>query len=210
VILDSDGAISFDALRRCERQGISVVWPNGQGEVALLTPGRPADAALVRAQALLTDTAKLSLAVGLVAQKVLACAATLRHMPSSPPVTAAAQRQDATAACLREQPPAVVDAVRLFKARAAQASFNAWGALPLRWAGTRRQPIPEAWRTLAGRASALTGVNRRATHPVNALLNYADGVLEGAVRIAVAAAGLDPTLGVFHATHPGRPARSTT
>ena len=39
---------------------------------------------------------------------------------------------------------------------------------------------------------------------MNAILNYAYGVLEGEVRIAIAAAGLDPTLGVFHASHPGR------
>ena len=54
------------------------------------------------------------------------------------------------------------------------------------------------------RQSSLSGTNRHATHPVNALLNYAYGLLETEVRIAVVAAGLDPTIGYLHAQRPGR------
>jgi CRISPR-associated protein Cas1 len=38
-----------------------------------------------------------------------------------------------------------------------------------------------------------------ATHPVNAMLNYAYAVLESQVRIATVAQGLDPTIGYLHA-----------
>lgn len=41
---------------------------------------------------------------------------------------------------------------------------------------------------------------------MNAILNYAYGMLEGEVRVTIAAAGLDTTLGVLHASHPGRAA----
>jgi CRISPR-associated protein Cas1 len=46
---------------------------------------------------------------------------------------------------------------------------------------------------------------RYATDPVNALLNYGYGVLEGEVWRAVHFAGLDPYGGFLHADRPGRP-----
>ena len=49
----------------------------------------------------------------------------------------------------------------------------------------------------------LSGRNRHATHPVNAVLNYAYAVLESQVRIAAVFQGLDPTIGYLHACRPG-------
>ncbi len=46
--------------------------------------------------------------------------------------------------------------------------------------------------------------NRNATHPVNAMLNYAYAILESQVRIATVSQGLDPTIGYLHACHPKR------
>src|SRR4029077_8450204 len=42
------------------------------------------------------------------------------------------------------------------------------------------------------------GTNRNATHPVNAILNYAYAVLESQVRIDIIAEGYDPTIGFLH------------
>lgn len=50
----------------------------------------------------------------------------------------------------------------------------------------------------------VSGRNRHATHPVNAMLNYAYTVLESQVRIAAASRGLDPTIGFLHASRPQR------
>jgi CRISP-associated protein Cas1 len=50
----------------------------------------------------------------------------------------------------------------------------------------------------------VSGRNRHATHPVNAMLNYAYAVLESQVRIATVAQGLDPTIGYLHTSRPGR------
>jgi CRISPR-associated protein Cas1 len=41
--------------------------------------------------------------------------------------------------------------------------------------------------------------NRDASHPVNALLNYAYAVLEHHVRIQIVSRGYDPTIGYLHA-----------
>jgi CRISP-associated protein Cas1 len=46
--------------------------------------------------------------------------------------------------------------------------------------------------------------NAHATHPINAMLNYAYRVLETQVRIASVAAGLDPAIGYLHTCRSGR------
>jgi len=46
--------------------------------------------------------------------------------------------------------------------------------------------------------------NRHASHPVNAMLNYAYAVLESQVRIATVSEGLDPNVGYLHVSRPGR------
>jgi CRISPR-associated protein Cas1 len=52
----------------------------------------------------------------------------------------------------------------------------------------------------------VSGRNRHATHPVNAMLNYAYAVLESQLRIATVSQGLDLTIGYLHACRPGRAA----
>ena len=47
-----------------------------------------------------------------------------------------------------------------------------------------------------------SGRNRHATHPVNAMLNYAYAVLESQLRIATVSEGLDPTIGYLHSCRP--------
>jgi len=56
--------------------------------------------------------------------------------------------------------------------------------IPLRWKGTGRKPIPPDWHHVVARPSMVSGRNRRATHPVNVMLNYAYAVLESQVRIS--------------------------
>jgi hypothetical protein len=60
-------------------------------------------------------------------------------------------------------------------------------------------PIPDDWHQIGPRTSGKNrvGTNRNATHPVNAILNYAYAVLESQVRMQIAADGYDPTIG-FH------------
>ncbi len=50
----------------------------------------------------------------------------------------------------------------------------------------------------------VSGRNRHATHPVNAMLNYAYAVLESQVRIASVSQGLDPAVGYLHTYRPNR------
>src|SRR5262249_59125205 len=67
-------------------------------------------------------------------------------------------------------------------------------------------PIPDDWRFFNQRESMVGSLNRHATHPVNAMLNYAYRVLETQVKIATVAVGLDPTIGYLHTCRAGRAA----
>ena len=72
-------------------------------------------------------------------------------------------------------------------------------AMPLRWKGLGRKPIPEEWHQIGPRVAPNSKRNRDATHPINAMLNYGYAVLESQVQMTVVAAGLDPTIGFMHA-----------
>jgi CRISPR/Cas system-associated endonuclease Cas1 len=64
--------------------------------------------------------------------------------------------------------------------------------------------VPEHWRSFGARVSPLTGSPRLAANPPNAILNYLYALLESESRLAAAALGLDPGLGVLHVDTPAR------
>jgi hypothetical protein len=73
------------------------------------------------------------------------------------------------------------------------------------WPTADLQRIPDHWRTVASRHSPLSGGPRLALTPVHAILNYCFALLESETRLAIAALGLDPGLGLgLHADTPNR------
>jgi CRISPR-associated endonuclease Cas1 len=86
--------------------------------------------------------------------------------------------------------------------RSAQAYFSAWQSIPIQWKGLTRRAIPDDWHRVGQRQSLngtrTKGRNRHASHPVNAMLNYAYAILESQVRMQIVADGLDPTIGYLH------------
>ena len=102
-----------------------------------------------------------------------------------------------------------IDHLRGIEGSAGKAYFSAWHGVPLRWAANKRQPIPAEWHKIGPRSSDLaekTSKNRNATHPINAMLNYAYAVLEAQVRIEIVSEGYDPTIGIMHHDYRGGPA----
>jgi CRISPR-associated endonuclease Cas1 len=207
VVLDGDGSISLHVVTWLARHGIPLVLLDWQGQVTsvLNGDGRASQAALLHAQMTSQyDGRGLHVATQLIRAKLDASLDTLRSLPASP------ARDQSIARVLRSRheldvlPPPTVEALRLAEGRAALAYFTCWETIPLRWKGTGRKPIPPEWHHAGLRQSFVSGTNRHATHPVNAMLNYAYGVLEGQVRIAAVAAGLDPTIGYLHACRSGR------
>jgi CRISPR-associated endonuclease Cas1 len=108
---------------------------------------------------------------------------------------------------LANDPPQTVDELRLLEARSAVAYFRSWHATSLLWRASSRHPIPDEWRTVGPRFTRVyASGSRNASHPVNAILNYAYAVLQNQVQIKAVAEGYDPMLGIMHYDRDGTPA----
>ncbi len=206
IALDSDGSISLDVIKWLARQRIPLVLLDWQGEViSVIGEGAVYDPALREAQlSAQKNQVGLQISTGLISSKIANSRDTLWTLPPSPVTDAAADKLQATLAELHETPPESIEELRLVEARAAYSYFVAWRMLPLRWKGTGRKPIPPEWYHVVARPSMAGYNNRHASHPVNAILNYAYAVLESQVRIATVAQGLDPAVGFLHTYRPRR------
>ncbi len=208
VVLDSDGSISLDVIKWLSRQQIPLVLLDWQGKiVSVLGDGTAYDPALREAQvAASTNGLGLRIAKQLIRDKLIGSQLTLRTLRKTLAREAALSKLEAVLDELQTMPLESIEELRLLEARGALAYFTCWQSIPLQWKGTGRRPIPHEWERIGLRQSLLNSRNRHATHPVNAMLNYAYGVLESQVRTATVASGLDPAIGYLHACRPGRAA----
>lgn len=207
VVLDADGGLSFDVIVWLNQQQIPLVMLDWQGDVvgAFGGTGMAADPVLRQAQIEAQHNGfGLRLAMWLIRDKVDGSRTTLLMLQPSPARELAIRRLDGAIEELETWPPDSIETLRLIEARAALAYFTCWQSIPLHWKGIGRKPVPPEWQRVGLRQSLVSGSNRKATHPVNAMLNYAYGVLGSQVQIAAVAAGLDPTIGYLHANHAGR------
>jgi CRISPR-associated protein Cas1 len=63
---------------------------------------------------------------------------------------------------------------------------------------------PQSWSEFHNRGSVISGSSQHATHPVNAILNYAYSVAAGLCVRSLIAAGFDPCAGYLHVDRHGR------
>jgi CRISPR-associated endonuclease Cas1 len=204
VLLDTSGYLTIDVLNWLSSQNIPLIVLNWKGEVSTLTGFRAPDPALQHAQLLAEiNGTGLRLSVELIKAKITGSQATLNRLPITRAVDEALATLDFNLGELTGDVPDV-ETLRMIEARAANAYFKAWRDLELNWKGTNRHPIPPQWRAIGRRESLVSQGNRHATHPVNAMLNYAYRMLESQVRISTVALGLDPTIGFLHANREGR------
>ena len=168
--------------------------------LATTGPVPPSDARLRRAQALAQESgAALRIARELIALKLAAQAKLARDTSEqlcSRPGNNPRLRIHSTAK--------TIEAIRLLEARGAYAYWGAWSDLPITFPKVDLRRVPDHWRRFKNRVSPLTGSPRLAANPVNAMLNYLYALLESETRLAVAALGLDPGLGVLHMDAPAR------
>jgi CRISPR-associated endonuclease Cas1 len=209
VVLDGSGAITLDVLSWLSEQNVPLIRINWRGEVVTaLGAGHATDPRLVARQ---LDAQRnghgLRFAVSLIRAKLLNSIETLSTaLPASPARQHAIGQLQAGVSELTKRPPKSTGALLGLEGRAAQSYFSAWQSLPLRWKGLGRHPIPKDWQAFSQRYTFARnkGGTRNASHPVNAILNYAYAILESQVRIQVIAAGFDPTIGFLHSGRRGR------
>jgi len=209
IMLDGSGSISFDVLAWLSEQRVSLLQINWKGEVVSITStnGYAANPFRVNWQIETREhtTKRMAFCVSLITKKIEASILTLEK---------AVQRSDAWEKAMNnaysaltrldENPPINVTELRALEANAAAAYFRAWRGIPIKWRGTSRRPIPETWKEIGQRTTLfqLAG-NRNASHPVNAVLNYAYAVLQSQIQINTVAEGYDPTIGIMHEVRDG-------
>jgi CRISP-associated protein Cas1 len=207
VLVDTNGFLTLDVISWLSSQQIPLVLLNWKGEVTSVFGGAAmeGDPKLRQSQLAAQDNGVgLVLATQLVKEKIKNSHSTLMSLPLEADNCARAVRKSEAVLRKLNRPVENMDALRLLEAQAALYYFGAWQQSTLNWRGTSGSQVPPQWRFIGQRASFASGSNRHATHPVNAILNYAYALLESQLHIATLAAGLDPTIGYLHSQQPGR------
>jgi CRISPR-associated protein Cas1 len=212
VVLDGSGNITLDAIDWLVTQGIPLIrlsW-NGRFASVLTAGGQAASASKVHWQQVTRDNpcARLSFAVDLIRQKAENSLQTLQDfVPPSPLRDLACQKLATRATILGRNPPKTFASLLGFEGAIAGDYFRVWTGLPLKWKALKSFPIPDEWKKYRSRIALRYGIrmrrdgggyNRGATHPVNAMLNYAYSVLIARLQIRLIADGYDPMIGIMH------------
>jgi CRISPR-associated endonuclease Cas1 len=196
VVIGSDGVVSLAALRWLADQDAAFTMLEREGKVlAVIGPVRPSDAKLRRAQALAHSSgAALRITRDLIQRK-------LRGQENVARYKLLDDRTGDVIASYGAQISSTEDisTIRLLEAQGAAAYWSAWRDLPVQFPKNDQNRVPAHWKVFGTRKSALTGSPRLATNPPNGILNYLYSLLESESRLAAAAMGLDPGLGVLHA-----------
>lgn len=214
IILDGSGSVSFDVLRWLSEQQVALICLNWRGDVVTVAAGigHAIDSKNLRWQ---LDTRadpmrRLAFATGLVRQKIEASVVTLTHvLPDSPARRIAIASAEKALGQLTRSPPPEVNLLRGLEGVTAANYFNAWRGMEIKIRETARRPVPDSWRQFDCRSSLANGSkpkNRNASDPINAMLNYAYGVLQAQVQVRAVSEGFDPTIGIMHHGYKDSPA----
>jgi CRISPR-associated endonuclease Cas1 len=195
VVVGSDGMVSLAALRWLADQDAAFVMLERDGKVLVGTgPVHSSDARLRRAQALaLTNGAALKISRELIGAKLEGQALVISDSLKNPQAANVISQFR-----LQLSPAETFERIRLIESQAARAYWSVWGNIPVMYPREDLKRVPEHWKAFGQRVSALTGSPRLATNPPNAILNYCYAILESESRLALAALGLDPSIGMLH------------
>ena len=194
VVLGHAGTVSLDAQQWLHAVGISYLHLDGDGEVLAVGNARALDdVKVLRGQALAPFNG-----IGITVAREL-----LQAKLTGQARVAARLNGIGAVSTLREALTLLPDArtvedQRFIESRGAAAYWDAWTGTPVHFVPKDVPRVPAHWRMFDCRRSVLSRSPRKATNPVNALLNYLYAILEAEATIASRSVGLDPRLGVLH------------
>ena len=205
VVVDGSGEITMDAFDWLATQRVPLIRLRWDGQfMALATTGAQAASAhkIYWQERTRNDpVARLSFARDLIHDKALSTLVTMEeHLPRSRVWEDALKNVTARTRGLERRQPRSIHELLGIEGAIANDYFRAWSGITLKWKALKQRPIPEDWHTYTSRSSLRERlrVNRGATHPVNAMLNYAYAVLIAQTQIRLITEGYDPTLGIMH------------
>ncbi|MFT3723031.1 MAG: CRISPR-associated endonuclease Cas1 [Hyphomonadaceae bacterium] len=204
ISLDGSGIVSLDALDWMAEQGTTFVRINfdGSHSMVMSPSGYSANLEKVSWQLETRDNPKRKLAFAreITDKKLKAALHNLENLfPKSEKQIAAIETTKKTLAKIRIAKSH--SELLGLEGSAAYPYWMVWRGITLNWKSQSRFPIPEIWKTFHERSSLLSGedrANKRATNPINAMLNYAYAVLLTEMRIKAITDGYDPTIGILH------------
>jgi CRISPR-associated protein Cas1 len=214
VLLDGSGSLSFDVLSWLGEQGVALARIKWDGDVAVFASGAGfiADAGKLRWQyeAQSNEALRYGFARNLIRRKLLNSIDMLEGQfePSRSRENAILKARDGATRLLTET-VRNMNIIRAIEGECAAAYFAAWTDIEMRWTAQSRYPVPDQWRAFRSRSSILTGrkpKNWKASHPINAMLNYAYAVRAAQLQIEAVADGFDPYAGIMHHSRPDFPA----
>jgi CRISPR-associated protein Cas1 len=205
VVVDGSGEITMDAIDWLATQRIPLIRLRWDGQfMSIATTGAQAasaDKVHWQERTRKDPAARLRFARDLIHDKALATLITLEdHIPRSSIWENAYKNVAARTRLLERRQPRSIHELLGIEGAIANEYFRAWSGISLKWKALKQRPIPQDWYTYTSRSALRQQlrVNRGATHPVNAMLNYAYGVLLAQTQVRLIAEGYDPTLGIMH------------
>jgi CRISP-associated protein Cas1 len=204
ILFDGHGEfLTGEAIRWCARYGIGLILPDGPGRMLTVLQSAleatdaatipDIDAAVIRAQC---AADALGIAREIVRSKIEAEAAHVRRFD---PFNA-----NAVAEWISALDTAVsVAQLVMIEARAAACYWRAFARAGLREA--KGGNLPRSWLRFTNRQKGAGFLgSKHASHPINAMLNYAYVVEAGRLAKALAARGMALSIGFLHADKKGR------
>jgi CRISP-associated protein Cas1 len=212
VLLDGSGNVTLDAIDWVARHRVPLIRVRWDGEFSSIvtSAGQAASAHKVRWQQQTRDDARarLEFAVDLIRKKAQNSLGTLQgFLPRGSLWDRAYKNVESRARSLKENPPRTFASLLGIEGSIAGDYFRVWSGLSIKWKPLKRYPIPSDWNSYRSRVALRHGIrlradgggyNRGATHPVNAMLNYAYAVLIAQTQIRLIVEGYDPTIGIMH------------
>jgi CRISPR-associated protein Cas1 len=187
VFLGEGGNITVDAIKWCAAQGVAICVLDWLGDLVSLTmPPMTMDVTIRRAQ---FTADRLAVAKAMISEKVA----------SGHRIGTLAARSCREALEELKAAGSVEEVIKI-EGRMALEYWSNW-RFEL---NHRKRNWPPQWTLFSYRASQISGGPRHATHPVNAILNYAYSVTAAQITRTLIAAGFDSTAGFLHADSQGR------
>lgn len=201
VVHGHAGTVTLDALRWMSDTGIAFVQLDTDGQLIASNVTRELDDVRVRrGQALASAVPQgVDIARSLLAAKLDGQCIVLRDIGGKR--EAARVIHDASEALAQAT---TIPDLRYIESRAAVEYWDAWQGIPMRFGSRDVARVPAHWCAFDARRSQLSSSPRKASTPINAMLNYLYGILEAEARIAAQRVGCDPAMGLIHSDRPNR------